>query len=403
MALAGVKGWKTKTTSGDEYAGLIVGMAFGSAPFASSCQSFNDRQWTDVSTSVRYVHAMKGRSNDLDVFGPNTCELVLDNRRRLYDPTATTNALAGKILPGTPIKVEMRQPGSTAVNRVYSGYVEAFKLRYPGKKDAVLDVDCADGLKFLGLSNLNGTTIAGARTDLMVSDILDVTGWPATTGWRTLSTGYTTGADYPAIHAPALEMLRTVADVENGAFFVNTQGQARFASRRFWVDSNKEVKAIFSDAEPHIHYSDIHIAYDDSQLYNRVVIGSLSTLSPSTASRPASIATFGERTMTRLKLPVASTADADEIAHWLATRYGEPSVRISRIECKPRSSTKIWDLYNDTGGIHLGSKVVVNRHPPGGGRIRQVCHTEGEEHTIDVQQDDWTYSLDLSPAERQPY
>ncbi len=408
-----ITGWKTPSAAAaDKSATLKVSMAFGSAPFASTCSSFFDRTWTDMTTKagVRYIHVGRGRSHDLDTFGPDTCEIVMDNRTRYCDPTCTSNAQAGKIVPGCPVKVEVTPPGAELAN-VYSGYVEGWEVTYPGQRDSIVTAKCANGLKYLALSNLGGTTVAGGRTDLMVGDILTAAGWPsssggwstgATAGWRALQTGLTTCVDYPSCQTPALEMIRTLADAENGAFWVNISGKARFANRHFWADTMKTAKATFGDAHLQCDYTDMSFSCDDYQLYNHIVVGTVGSKNPTTKSDATSIGKYGRRSLTRLSMPMKTTGDCNTIATWLLTRYKNPGNRLPRLECKPMASTKIWDTYDNTSGVGIGSKINFSRRPPGGGTFSTAFHVEGKDTVIDVQNNDWTLSFDLSPAALQP-
>ncbi len=404
-----IVGWKTATASGVQSAKLQVSFAFGSAPFATTCTNFNDRTWTDCSTLARYVHVQRGRSHDLDVFGPETAELVLDNRTRYCDPACTSNAQAGKVVPGTPVRISMTVPGGST-NRVYSGFVEGWNIEYPGMKDSIVVAKCENGLKYLALSNLT-TASTGGPIHSMINTVLTAANWPssaggwpvdATTGWRSLQTALSSGGRYPARNTPALEMCRNLADCEGGAFFVSVAGKAQFVNRHWWVDSNKTSKATFGDAAgPSLPYTDIKIACDDYQLYNDVSVTGLKGNTQST-SDATSVAAFGRRALVRSGLPVGASTNAKKIARWLVQRYKDPGIRVSRIELKPRSDTGIWDLYDNTSGVGIGAKVTVNRHPPGGGTISAVCHVEGKETTVDVQNDDWTLAFDLSPANLQP-
>ncbi len=404
-----IKGWITPTaTASTKSASLDVSFAFGSAPFATTCTNFADRTWVDCSTMVRYVHIQRGRSHDLDVFGPDTAEIVLDNRTRYCDPACTTNAQAGKVIPGTPVRVKVKRPGSANFDVLYSGYVEGWSMEYPGMRDATVTARCANGMKYLALSSLT-TASTGGRIDNMINTVLTAAGWPssaggwpvdATTGWRTLQTALSSGSRYPARNTPAVEICRNLADTEGGAFFVNLGGKAYFVNRHFWKDDMKTARATFGD-QTALPYTDLVLGSDDYQLYNAVSVTGLKGNTQST-SDATSIALYGRRALVRTGLPVGGSTDAKKLARWLVQRYKDPGIRVSRIECKPRSDTGLWDLYDNTSGAGLGAKIHVNRHPPGGGTITAICHVEGIETNIDVNNNDWTLAFDMSPANLQP-
>jgi hypothetical protein len=395
-----VSGWETDGNK----AGLQVAFAFGSAPFASTCTNMFDRTWYAASTSVRNVQTFRGRTHDLDQFGPGTATIVLDNRSRLYDPAATTADVAATFgphcIPGTPVKIQWKNPGGAAVHNAWCGFAESFQLDYPGMKDATVTVRCVDGMKYLNLSACTQATTADL-TGAMVNDVLDHAGWPSTStdsiGWRDVSPGLSSGLRYKGFRTPALEMCRNLADSEAGLFFVDQFGRTIFRTRRYWKMSYASTEAIFGDAASatsELAYTDLQLASDDYQLYNKVTVSRVRGPVQSTWST-ASIGTYGERVLSKNNLLCPRSTEAKQLARWMVARYKNPGVRVERLACKPRTSTGHWKVLPS---IVLGTAVRVMRRPPGGGSFSQLCHVEGIQHDISVTDDDWSLSFNMTPA-----
>jgi hypothetical protein len=368
-----------------------VGMAFGSEPFASTASNFDDRTFVPVSTLLRQAHIFRGRTNDLDEFGPATLSMVLDNRTRTVDPACTSGTYADQVIPGVPVRAWMRRPGNTTGVRMYSGFVEGYEMDYPGLVDARVTVRANDGMKYLQLS-AQSTLTTGDAIHTMVGHVLDGAGWPASTGWRAISTSITSGANWRGFKTPALELLRGLADAEGGAVFMGVQSKVRFVNRHFWSDE-KSTQATFGDATTELPYFDMRIVCDDSQLYNKAYVTGLRGVTQSTKDNP-SIGKYGRRDLIRSNVPVGATTHSKRMARWLVERYHEPGARIDRIDCMPQASTGLFDTYDTVG---IGNLVTVNRRPPGGGTISQLSHVEGIQTDIDVQQNEWRLRYFLTP------
>lgn len=392
-----VPGWQT---AGND-AALQVAFAFGSAPLASSCANMFDRTWYAASTSVRSVRTFRGRTHDLDTFPPGTATVVLDNHSRLYDPTSTGSTFSGQVLPGTPMKVQCKLPGGAAAKTLWSGFVESWELDYPGMADATVTVRAVDGMKYLNLSAISTRSTADL-TGSMIHNVLDGAGWPSTStdsiGWRDIGAGLSSEQNYKGFRTPALEMCRNLADSEAGMFFVDRLGRAFFRDRRYYKTSFTSTVAIFGDnaaATSELPYSDVGLACDDYQLYNYVTVTRVRGPVQSTWST-ASIDSYGKRVLTKNNLLCPSATAAKKVARWMVARYKDPGVRVERLECKPRASTKVFDLVDSIG---VGNAVRVVRRPPGGGStFSQLCYVEGIENVISVQDDDWTVRFNMSPA-----
>ena len=51
--------------------------------------NLTDITWTDITEHVREVSTSRGRSNELDTYSAGSCQVLLDNRTRLFDPENT--------------------------------------------------------------------------------------------------------------------------------------------------------------------------------------------------------------------------------------------------------------------------------------------------------------------------
>ena len=114
--------------------------------------------WTDVSAYVRSGHVTRGRSNELTAFSAGTCEIVLDNRDRRFDPTNLTGPYVdaggnSMVLPRNQIRVKATY--NAIEYPIFQGFVAAWpQERDISNRDAVATVQCVDGLAYLAATDL---------------------------------------------------------------------------------------------------------------------------------------------------------------------------------------------------------------------------------------------------------
>ena len=91
----------------------------GTVPLNSTLASIT---WTDVSQYVRDVSTKRGRSSELDDFTTGNCQVVLDNRTRIFDPEYSAGTYFGKLTPGRPIRIKATPPGGVEAG-VFFGFI----------------------------------------------------------------------------------------------------------------------------------------------------------------------------------------------------------------------------------------------------------------------------------------
>lgn len=111
--------------------------------------------WTDVSAYVREGNLQRGRSSELDQFTAGSCEIVLDNRDRRFDPLNTSSPYAPYILPRCQVRVTATY---AAVDYpMFRGFVTSWPQdRDVGNRDATARMQCVDGLAYLSAQKLEG-------------------------------------------------------------------------------------------------------------------------------------------------------------------------------------------------------------------------------------------------------
>lgn len=270
--------------------------------------------------------------------------------------------------------------GDMTAYDLFNGFVEAWPATWEGAHRQGNDrvrVDAVDAFKILNLADLTidrGQELSGAR----VEAVLDAISWP--TALRDIDAGQ---SQVQAISTTtgALAHIQEVANSESGIFFIAKDGIATFYDR-FHTTLLDEDDDLWGDETGEKHYAQITTSYDDSQIWNEVVVTAPS-LADQTASDANSQSTFGgpaqaPRTLTISTL-LTSTGDMLDRADFLLTKYKEPHFRITSLMLDNASLDDTqWPriLPKD-----LHDRILVRKRPAGD-LIEQPSFIEGSQISV---------------------
>jgi len=134
----------------------------GTVPIGSTLASIT---WTDVTEHIRQVSTTRGRSSELDTYPAGSCQIILDNRNRLFDPENTAGTYYGQLTPLRPIRIRVTPNGGT-IRSIFFGFVDQWPQSYDYPNDATVTVTASDAFKVLNEFKLNaywGTVIRAAN------------------------------------------------------------------------------------------------------------------------------------------------------------------------------------------------------------------------------------------------
>ncbi len=193
----------------------------GTVPLNSTLASIT---WTDVSQYVRDVSTKRGRSSELDDFTTGNCQVVLDNRTRIFDPEYSAGTYFGKLTPGRPIRIKATPPGGVEAG-VFFGFIDQWDQQYNFSNDAIANVTASDAFKIMNSITLpsfwewaiQNTSIANYPFILRIWHRLDdATGVSSPQNYQPLETTYnwvSTGG----VPATATRVDGLIANDSNGA------------------------------------------------------------------------------------------------------------------------------------------------------------------------------------------
>jgi hypothetical protein len=117
----------------------------GRVPLGSTLASIN---WTDITEHVREVSTSRGRSSELDTYSAGSCQVILDNRTRLFDPENSAGTYYGNLTPLRPIRIRVTPFGGT-IRSIFFGFIDQWPQSYSWPNDATVAVTATDAFKVL--------------------------------------------------------------------------------------------------------------------------------------------------------------------------------------------------------------------------------------------------------------
>ena len=297
-------------------------------------------QIVDISDQVGKI-SIKGGYNLLqDQFQAATLSLRLYDPTGAWNPTSPTSPYYPNLVPLRKIRVSGTYDNKTQY--LFSGYVTAYNYSYPKDQDPVayVDIEASDGFKLLQLANI--TTVASATsgqdTGTRVNKILDQVGWP--NGLREVATGGSEAicqAD-PSTARTALQAIKNVEFVEQGAFYMDGEGDAVFKSRAYVMSTSGKDPYYFSNDGGGIGYYSLKFALDDKLIINDATIQNIGGTAQK-ASDANSIATYFPHSRNQADLVGLTDDNSLNIAkNYVATR-STTSIRIDSLTLDLNTTT----------------------------------------------------------------
>jgi hypothetical protein len=320
-----------------------------------------------------------------------------------HDPTS---AIAYASLDGaTPLAYAVSaayQPTGMVADNL-GGYVDATVgngtlLNFRG--DIAFAAEFPSHLSNTAISNLYSawkSACAGESSNARYARILRYAGY---TGPSSLQTGLTTSMGPAAIDGQdAVSALQGVVDTENGEHFMDRSGFVQFKSRSARYNATVPMytfgESVTAGEWP---YEDVTLDYDSTHLSNQVTVTQESSGQNFYATDATSITNFFPRTMTRT-INASSTAECQDAANYLLSRYKNPAQRVSSIKLHPSAYPAMWPICL---ALELGTRVRVMRRPPGVPATQVDCFLENLAWEFGDDGDAWV-TLQCSPADLTPY
>jgi len=285
----------------------------------------------DVSNQVGKISIKGGYNLFQDQFQAATAKIRIYDQTGNWNPQNVSSPYYPNLVPMRKIRVAASYAGTTYY--LFSGYITAYNYSYPTDQViAYLDIDASDGFRLMQLANVTtlAGTAAGQDTGTRINTILNDISWP--TNLRQIETGGTESlcqAD-PANARTALQAIKNVEFVEQGAFYMNGEGNAVFRSRAYIMSKSGKNPTSFANDGTGINYSGIAFANDDKTIINDAIITNIGGTAQESYNQ-ASIDKYFQHSLNQNNLVGYSDADALNIARIYVASRAYNSIRIDSI------------------------------------------------------------------------
>jgi hypothetical protein len=336
--------------------------------------AFDGTNFIDVTDQVRGFSVSRGKSRELDEFQAGSCTIVLENNSRDFDPTNDGGPYFGNILPLRPVRI------TTNSIVQFVGTIDDWDLNFSPAGDNTATIAATDRQRIIANQALPARTNVVQLSGERVDEILDDINWPALE--RDIDLGAETlGADTIELGASALAYLQQVAESEAGAFYIAKNGFARFRDRRVVPSA---LSPLLADDGTGIPYSQLEIIFGSELLYNQIIFTNQITTNTSVANQLDSQGIYGVQTFQRDNLLMATDTATQDIADFLANKYGQPAFRFEAITIRLNDLSPTEQ--NQILGLDFGDVVeIVFRpgNPPTGSPINEFAEVIAIEQSAD--------------------
>jgi hypothetical protein len=285
----------------------------------------------DVSSQVGKISIKGGYNLFQDQFQAATGKIRIYDKTGDWNPQNASSPYYPNLVPMRKIRVSATYAGTTYY--LFSGYITGYNYTYPTDQViAYLDIDASDGFRLMSLANV--TTLAGTSsgqdTGTRINTILNDIGWPS--ALRSIETGGTESlcqAD-PGTARTALQAIKNVEFVEQGAFYMSGEGNAIFKSRQYIMKQSGANPTYYSNDGTGINYAGIAFANDDKTIINDAIITNIGGTAQESYNQ-ASIDKYFQHSINQNNLVGLTDSDALNIARIYVASRATNSIRIDSI------------------------------------------------------------------------
>ena len=283
-----------------------------STPLDSSVLGTAVADTLDVTQYLMRASIRRAYNRTSDSFQTGSATVRLIDDAGLFNPSNTSGALYGKILPMRKI----RFIGIDTLSQEYalgSMYVQSWSYQSPtGFDPAYVDLVCVDGFQLLNLTTITSVAggTAGQTTAQRISSVLNAADFPG--GMRSISsTATTTVQADDGSSRSALSACQVAEQTDLGAFYMNQNGYATFKSRNDIISLSGGTATAFSDSglPGVIAYQSVSFDLSDFGVVNSVTVTRTGG-TPQSASDAASQLVYFDHS--RIRSSIAET-DADAL------------------------------------------------------------------------------------------
>jgi hypothetical protein len=336
----------------------------------------------DLTPSTRSIQINRGRNIGRDTYEAGTCSVRIYDPTGRFNPQNTSSDLFGYLTPLRKLRISATYAG---VNHfLFSGYTTDYIYTYDQAENvSYVDIKASDAFRLFAMAAITSVTgqAAGQDTGTRINKILDTVDFPAS--MRQIDTGDSLTQADPATNRTALAALKNVETSEQGAFYINPQGNAVFLNRLDTITSAAGTPIAFNQTGD-IPYKNLIFAFDDKLIVNQSTVTRVGG-SPQTYVDADSVAEYFPHVVNFSDLVVQTDTDSANIAALYVATRSTTTIRIDNM------SVDLYDPLVPNGtllDLDYFDNVVISNIQPDGSTITKNLQIQGVQW--DITPNSWT-------------
>jgi hypothetical protein len=325
----------------------------------------------DLTSTTRTISIKRGRNVLRDTYESGTAIIRVYDVDGRFNPQNTNSDLYGQLTPLRKMRISATYNGVSYY--LFSGYTTTYSYSYDqAEQVGYVDITAFDGFRLFNLANVTTITgqAAGQDTGTRINKVLDTVSFP--NGLRLIDTGNSLVQADPATTRTALNTIINAEFSEQGAFYMNAEGQAVFKNRANVIASAGGTPIEFNQTGG-IPYKNLQFAFDDKLIINQATITSIGGVAQF-AEDSGSVATYFPHSVSYGDLIIQSDTDAMNIARLYVATRSDTTIRIDAMTVDLLDT----DVPTDTMlGIDYFRNVNISNIQPDGSTITKNLQVQG--------------------------
>ncbi len=323
---------------------------------------------TDI---TRQIQIRRGRNIGRDTYEAGTCTVRIYDQTGRFNPQNPSSDLFGYLTPLRKLRISASYLGVTYY--LFSGYTTDYIYTYDKAENvSYVDINASDAFRLFNMSTITAVTgqANGQDTGTRIGKILDTVSFPLT--MRSIDTGDSLTQADPSSNRITLQALKNVETSEQGAFFINPEGNAVFKNRSNVISSASGTPIAFNQTTG-IPYRNLVFAFDDKLIVNKSTVTRVGGTGQ-TYTDVDSVAEYFPHVVNFSDLVIQTDADAANIAAIYVATRSSTTIRIDSM---------IVDLYDPNVpsatmlDLDYFDNVVITNIQPDGSTITKNLQIQG--------------------------
>jgi hypothetical protein len=323
---------------------------------------------TDV---ARSISIRRGRNIPRDTYEAGTCTVRIYDQNGRFNPQNTSSDLYGYLTPLRKLRISATYAGVTYY--LFSGYTTDYVYTYDKAEEiSYVDINASDAFRLFQMAAITSVTgqAAGQDTGTRIDKILDTVDFPVS--MRSIDTGDSLTQADPATSRTALAALKNVETSEQGAFFINPEGNAVFKNRSNTISSAGGTPIEFNQTGD-IPYTNLVFAFDDKLIVNKSTVTRIGGTGQ-TYTDVDSVAEYFPHVVNFSDLVIDTDAEALNIASIYVATRADTTIRIDQM------AVDLYDPLVPNGtmlDLDYFDNVLISNIQPDGSTITKNLQIQG--------------------------